>query len=96
MPTLRLTRWRALSTVLVSQSSVSADHLVGVTVEIERQDAALELGENAGQAGDQAVELLARDHLVDGVVDVRRAASPPASVSESAPAAAGVWLNETY
>src|SRR3954454_24753885 len=48
-----------------------ADHLVGVTVEVERQHAALELGENAGQAGDQALQLLAGDLLVGGIANGR-------------------------
>src|ERR1700709_2864869 len=48
------------------------DHLVGVAVEVEREDAALEIGEDAGgggEAGDQAGELFGGDHLVDRVVD---------------------------
>src|ERR671929_78430 len=44
------------------------DRLVGVTVEVERQHRALELREHARQTRDEAVQLLARDHLVDRVV----------------------------
>src|SRR4051812_9379902 len=44
------------------------DRLVRVPVEVERQHRALELGKDARQTRHQAVQLLARDHLVHGVV----------------------------
>src|SRR3954451_13377343 len=44
------------------------DRLVRVPVEIERQHRALELRQHARQACHEAVQLLARDHLVHGVV----------------------------
>src|SRR6201985_3650835 len=45
--------------------------LVGVTVEIERQHARLELGTGGGAARYQRPELVGADHLIDGVVDRR-------------------------
>ena len=50
------------------------DHLVGVAVEVEREHPALEVREHAGdagEAGDEALQLFGRDHLVDRVVDAR-------------------------
>src|SRR3954468_9022833 len=44
------------------------DRLVGVAVEVERQDGALELRQDARQARDEAVQLPARDPLVHRVV----------------------------
>src|SRR5262245_25205871 len=46
--------------------------LVGVAVEVEGEDAALEIGEDTGrsrEAGDEALELFRGDHLVDRVGD---------------------------
>ena len=50
------------------------DRLVGVAVEVEREDPALEVREHpgdAGEAGDEARQLFGGDHLVDRVVDAR-------------------------
>src|SRR5215210_358788 len=44
------------------------DRLIAVPVEVEGQHRALQLRKHARQAGDQAVELLGGDHLVDRVV----------------------------
>src|ERR1700744_2588198 len=48
--------------------------LVGVAVEVERQHPDLEIREDPGdtrQAGDEALQLFGRDHLVDRVMDAR-------------------------
>src|SRR4051812_25748371 len=47
------------------------DRLVRVAVEVERQHGALELGQHAREARHEAVQLLARDHLVDRIVGER-------------------------
>ena len=45
------------------------DRLIGVAVEIQRQDVTLQVREDARQAGDEALQLLAGDHLVRRVAD---------------------------
>src|SRR5919204_3200149 len=45
------------------------DELVAEPVEVQRQDARLELGEGGRQAGDERAQLLGGDDLVDRVVD---------------------------
>src|SRR3712207_2679883 len=46
----------------------AADLLVGAPVEVEREDARLELAERGAQAADERLQLLAADDLVDRVV----------------------------
>src|SRR4051812_3073886 len=48
-----------------------ADRRVGVSVEVQREHAGLELGQHGGQAGHQRPQLLGGDDLVDRVVDRR-------------------------
>ncbi len=50
----RLTRCRALSTVLEIAADALADLLVGAAVEVQRQDARLELGQRGRQAARRA------------------------------------------
>src|SRR3954451_12437339 len=47
------------------------DLLVRTAVEVEREDARLELRQRRRQAADERVQLLRRDDLVDGVVHRR-------------------------
>src|SRR5688500_532764 len=47
------------------------DRLVGMPVEIEGEDLALELREHAREAGDEALELLGRDHPLRRVLASR-------------------------
>src|SRR4051794_40271575 len=48
-----------------------ADLLVAVAVEVQREHARLQLGQRRGQAGDQRLQLLGADDLVDRVVHRR-------------------------
>src|SRR5450755_1100066 len=49
-------------------ADTAADLLVGVAVEVQREDAGLELGERRRDAGHQRPELLGGDRLIDRVV----------------------------
>ena len=72
VPTLRLTRCSALSTVLRVAAEPVADLLVGVPVEVQRQHARLELADSAvDRQATSDWSSSERDHLVDGVVDAR-------------------------